>query len=133
MAKEKHSNYRPHKRVQEHGELADGTIPPTMTKQEFIAECDINNIIKQYSETGMLNHVNARAQAGAYTDLPDAYDFQESLETVMAAETAFMTLPSKLRERFNNEPAEFLAFCSDEANLPELRKLGLANPEPPPH
>lgn len=131
MAKEKFTFYRPHKRVREHGELADGTVPPSLTKQEFVRECDINTIIKQYSATGMLSHVSAKAQQGAYQDLPDSYDFQESLNLVNQAEAAFMSLPAKLRERFDNEPGQFLAFCSDPANLDEMRALGLANPLPP--
>lgn len=142
MAKEitKHSNYRPHRRVQEHGELVnphtgDITVPPSMTKQEFVRECDVNNVIKQYKAHGMLTHVNAKAAQGTYQDLPDSVDFQESLHTVMVAEQAFLTLPSKIRERFGQEPAEFLAWLADPANAGEARELGILKalePEPTP-
>lgn len=140
MSKQKYTFYRPHKRVQEHGELVnihtgDITVPPSMTKQEFIRECDVNNVIKQYKQTGMVAHVNAKAAQGAYQDLPDAVDFQESLHLVMAAETAFMTLPAKVRDRFGQDPAEFLAFLSDPKNAEEARALGLIQPlkeAPPP-
>jgi len=128
------SHYKPHKRVTEDGYimLAHGELvrPPSMTKQEFLKESDINNILKQYSVSGMLTHVSAKAAMGAYQDLPDAIDFQESLHQVEAARAAFMTLPAKLRARFDNEPAEFLAFASDPANLEEMRTLGLAKPLP---
>lgn len=132
----KYAHYRPHKRVTFDGKWTNphtGEIValPSMTKQEFKRECDINNIIKQFSTTGMLNHVSANAKLGAYLHLPDSYDFQESLETVAQAEKAFMTLPSKLRERFDNEPSKFLAFAGDPKNLDEMRTLGLANPAPP--
>lgn len=133
--KKLYSAYRPHHRVQELGEIVnphtgDVTIPPSMTKQEFKRECDVNNVIKQYSTSGMLNHINAKASIGAYQDLPDSYDFQESLHVVHEAEKAFMTLPSKTRERFGNEPAEFLAFMSDPKNGDEMIKLGLRSPPP---
>lgn len=128
------SHFKPHKRVTEDGiiELAHGELvrPPSMTKQEFVRECDINNILKQYSVSGMLNHINSKASQGTYADLPDAVDFQDSLHQVEAARAAFMTLPSKLRARFDNEPAQFLAFVGDPANLDEMRKLGLAKPAP---
>ena len=39
-----------------------------------------------------------------------------------------MTMPADVRARFNNDPALFVDFCSDEANLDEMRKLGLAVP-----
>jgi len=125
------SFYRPHPRLLENGEvvnLATGEVyrPPSRTKQEFQAECDINNILKHFSQTGMLRHVSARAAQGAYQDLPDSVDFQESLHAVQRATEAFMTLPSKLRARFDNEPAEFLAFVTNPANLDEMRALGLA-------
>lgn len=141
MAKEKlHGHYRPHRRIQEHGELIDIhtgsiTVPPSMTKQEFVGECDVNNVIKQYKAHGMLTHVNAKAAQGAYQDLPDSVDFQESLHTIMVAENAFMSLPAKIRDRFGQDPAEFLAFLSNPENEDEARKLGILKPleaAPPP-
>lgn len=134
-----YSHYRPHKRVQYTGEVVDlktGELVklPTMTKQEFKRECDINNIIKHFSTTGMFNHVNTRANQGAYQDLPDSIDFQDSLNTIKAAEAAFMSLPAKVRDRFGQDPGEFLAFMADAANVEEIQKLGLAKPleQPPP-
>lgn len=133
----KYDLYRPHSRVTFKNELLDlatgeVTYPPSMTKQSFAAECDINNILKQYKTSGMLAHVNAKAAQGQYLDLPAEVDFQTALNTVMRAEDAFASLPSKLRTRFGNDPAEFLVFCADPANAEEMRTLGLANPLPPP-
>jgi len=132
----KHAHYRPHPRVQEDGGIVNNvtgevTYPPSMTKQEFVKECDINNIIKQYSTTGMLNHISAKAQSGLYEDLPESNDFQESLHIIMDAEKAFMSLPSRTRERFHNEPANFLAFMENDANREEIYSLGLAVRPPP--
>ncbi|UDN67609.1 internal scaffolding protein [robinz microvirus RP_74] len=129
------SFYRPHARVQWDGSVVNHvtgevTYPPSLTKQEFQRECDINNIIKQYSTTGMLRHVSARASQGMYADLPDGVDFQESLHTVEAGRKAFMSLPSKTRARFSNDPGEFLAFCADAANLEEMKELGLVQEGP---
>lgn len=126
--------YRSHDRLVEHGEMVDingvVTRPPSMTKQEFQAECDINNIVKHFSATGSFRHVSGKASEGAYRDLPDGQDFQEALHVVQAGQAAFMTLPAKLRSRFGNEPEEFLAFAADPANADEMRSLGIANPLP---
>lgn len=127
------AHYRPHSRVKEHGELinphtGEMTIPPSMTKQEFVRECDINNVIKQYKTQGMVTHINAKAAQGAFTDLPDSVDFQESLHIIMVAENAFMSLPSKIRDRFGQDPAEFLAFLNDPKNQDEARRLGILKP-----
>lgn len=129
--------YRPHKRVQYTGELVNHKTgefytPERRVKQSFVAECDINTIMKQYSQTGQLKHISANAQKGAYLDLPDEIDFQQSLAIVAQAEASFASLPSKTRDRFSNDPAKFLEFLSNPENRDEAIKLGLvtapANP-----
>lgn len=132
----KYDRYRPHQRIVERGEkihpvTGEVTIPPSRTKQAHKAECDINNIIKQYKTSGMVTHINANAQVGAYLDLPDQADFQTAMNTVLVAQQSFATLPAKVRSRFGNDPAEFLAFMSNADNLAEARELGLVNPAPP--
>ena len=60
------------------------------------AECDINNILSQFSKTGIINHINQNA--AQYIDLPDSIDFQQSLAIIQDATDAFASLPSKVRE-----------------------------------
>lgn len=127
--------YRPHDRVLATGELVNhrtGEVftPPSMTKQSHVAECDINNILKQYKLTGIVRHISAKAEQGTYADLPDNIDFQESLNVVKRSEAAFATLPAAVRSRFNNDPAQFLEFMADPANQDEAIKLGLATRRP---
>lgn len=129
--------HRPHKRVQFTGELLDhktGELvrPPARTKQQFVAQCDINNIVKQFTRTGQFTHLAANAAKGTYTDLPDPIDFQDSMNLVIQAEQAFASLTAKVRNRFSNSPAEFLAFMADSANQEEAIKLGLAKDTRPP-
>lgn len=131
--------HRPHDRkaTAYTGELVDpktGEVfkPPSRTKQSFVAECDINNILKQYRASGMLRHISAKAEKGVYTDLPDNIDFQESMNTVLQAEAAFASLPSSTRSRFHNDPAEFLEFMANPANQDEAIKMGLAKDTRPP-
>lgn len=129
--------FRPHKRVQYDGTLFDHrtgefVTPPSMTKQEFKKECDINNILKQYKVTGMVSHISEKARLGTYEDLPDPLDFQESLGLVEEARRSFMTLPAKIRDRFGQDPVRFLEFVADPANAKELVELGLATAPPAP-
>lgn len=129
-SKKRYSFYRPHERVQKFNVDDFGVILPSMTKQEFARECDINNIVKAFSVTGQWNHISAKAASGAYVDLPDAIDLQVSLQVIQEANTAFMSLPAHVRDRFHNEPANFLEFVNKPENLAEMRKMGLA-PEAP--
>ena len=131
------SAYIPHKRVTFDGTLLDpktGELvkPPTRTKQSFVAECDINTILKQYSATGQLKHIRANAALHRYEDLPDDLDFQTALNIVKDGETAFASLPSKVRDRFGNDPANFLEFMANPENSQEAVKLGLATAKPTP-
>lgn len=129
--------YRPHKRVYYDPHLTNPKtgevyIPERRVKQSFVTECDINTIMKQYSQTGQIRHISAKAAQGAYLDLPDEIDFQTALQIVKDGESAFGTLPSKVRDRFSNDPARFLDFMSDPANAEEAVKLGLATARPEP-
>lgn len=111
------SFYRPHDRYYSpHGDRS-------MTRQEFKDECDIYTILQQFQQTGVMRHVQ-QAQP-LWGELPDNIDFQQSLETVAQAQAAFASLPSKVREHFNHEPAQFLAAMYDSSREPELRALGL--------
>lgn len=127
--------YRPHDRVQWDGSITDPhtgevSFPPSMTKQGHKDECDINRIVKQFSVTGQWAHINGKAALGAYVDLPDGLDYQSSLDIVRQGEVAFASLPSKVRDRFRNDPAQFLQFLSDPANRSEAVELGLVNAPP---
>ena len=95
----------------------------SLTQQEFSAECDVNNIMKNYRTSGMLPRGNPAEPRYGYAP---ALDFREALEMVMQQEEQFMELPSEIRQRFDNDPHELLAFLEDPSNLEEARQLGLA-------
>lgn len=104
--------------------VAINQFDDTMTKQAFAEECDINCIMDRYIKTGVVDHINEHSPQ--YGDCP-AQTFHEALETVREAEQMFDDLPAKIREKFNHNPAEFLAFVEDPANRTEMALLGLLN------
>lgn len=94
------------------------------TKQSFKQECDVNFVIQRYKNTGVLPRLTAlKAMYGDVTEV----DFQRAQDVVLRAEDAFAQLPSKLRQRFKNDPAEFLAFVGDSRNVDELVDLGICS------
>jgi len=103
---------------------------PGRTQQQFKDECDINNIMKRFEATGVVTHLNGRPpQFGDIADL----DFQGAMDAVIDARNRFEALPSKVRDRFQNDPQRLLDFIADSNNAEEARKLGLlASAEPPP-
>lgn len=101
---------------------------PGRTKQADKEGCDINNILERFERTGELPSMNGNAMYGDFADVPE---YLESLNIVRAAESQFMSLPAKLRDRFHNDPAKFLAFVGDNKNYDEAVELGLLAPKPP--
>lgn len=98
---------------------------PTMTQQHFKEECDINNILKKYQETGLLENIGP----GAYMDLMESTDYRQSLHTIMEADAAFQSLPANVRKEFQNDPALFMEFIHDPNNRERGIELGLYSPE----
>lgn len=110
--------------------VVDCSVEPSMTKQSFKAECDINNIMAKYYKTGLIDHVvNAQVK---YADVSKVVDYQTALNTVMEAEDSFMSLPSQIRAKFENDPTKFFDFVNNPSNLDEMVNLGLAERKPAP-
>lgn len=94
------------------------------TKQSFKDECDINNILSRFNKTGQLPElIKSNPQ---YGDFSSVNDYQDSLNLVLHAQAQFAALSSRVRERFNNDPARFLEFTSNPKNAQEMIDLGLA-------
>lgn len=99
------------------------------TKQEFLAETDINNIIKRYRVTGLARQLPHEPMYGDFTNLPN---YQESLNIVIRGQEAFARLPSDVRTRYDNDPAVFLAALEDEGEREYLLKQKILVDRPPP-
>lgn len=102
-------------------------LEPTLTQQSFADEVDINTIVRRFGLTGQLPE-NVRAPS--FGDFEDVSDYHTAMNAVLSAQASFQALPGHIRyDMFNNDPGRFVDFCSDPANLPKLRELGLAIPE----
>jgi len=99
---------------------------PSRTKQSFRDECDINNILRKFNVTGQLPVGSVQPQYGDFSGITD---YQSALNAVMAAQDSFLALPAKIRAKFDNDPALFVEFVSDEANKDEMKALGLLREE----
>ena len=97
------------------------------TKQEFVDECDINVIMKKYTQFGVTPEVKEPGQFGDYTDVPTLL---EAHAVVSRSQDDFAALPSAVRERFANDPIRLMEFVSDKRNREEAVKLGLIVEKP---
>lgn len=105
---------------------------PSLTQQHFAEECDINNIVEKYMITGILGDPLGEGSClPQYVDCTTVEDFHAAQTIIAHASQAFDLLPASLRKRFNNDPAQLLAFLEDESNREEAVKLGLVDHKEP--
>ena len=96
------------------------------TQQHQKDECDINLIIKRHTpEQIALMAIQNEGQYGDATSI----DYHAAQNIIANANTMFNDLPSEIRNQFDNDPALFLDFTSNEANYAEMRKMGIMSPE----
>ncbi|WNK14233.1 MAG: internal scaffolding protein [Microvirus sp.] len=100
----------------------------SLTKQEFASECDINQILARFQESPPRAWGNPPQLR--YGEFADAPDFLAAQLLVKDAEALFNSIPAPVRERFGDNPANFLGFLHDPKNADEARRLGLVNPLP---
>jgi len=103
---------------------------PSLTRQEFADDADINTIMAQYERSGVISHVNNTPPA--YLDLTDVPDLQQSIDLIREAEGAFMSLPAVVRASFDNSAVKFVEFAQNPDNIEKMREWGLAPPPPAP-
>lgn len=96
---------------------------PTLTKQSFRDECDINNVMKQFERTGVIDGNNNLHPT--YGDFSNVDDYHEAQIKIARATESFDALPVRIRVRFNHDPADLVDFMSDPKNAEEAKDLGL--------
>lgn len=100
---------------------------PTLTDQSFIDEADVNLIMARALKTGTIpSYADRQPFYGDFTDMPS---YMEMRNILIDADNAFMSLPSAIRARFENDPAKFIDFANDEKNKDQLREWGMLSPE----
>ncbi|QXP08346.1 MAG: internal scaffolding protein [Arizlama microvirus] len=108
----------------EHRKCDISSFEPSLTKQSFKDECDINNILKKYIASGSLEH-RKNIEDGSYFDVSDVGDYQEALNKVIETNNLFASLPSRVRFQFGNDPSKFLEYVNNPANEQELTETGI--------
>lgn len=98
----------------------------TLAQQHMKDECDINVLVKRFVVTGEIPMLTLPPMQGDFSDAPT---YQDALNLMVEAQRSFMQHPAEVRARFQNDPAQFVDFCSNEQNRDEMRRMGLFSPE----
>lgn len=118
--------YSEYDRMEPHSIVVDCSGDVVLTKQEFARECDINAIMERFQVTGMQVDPGAVLEREAFFgDFSADFDFFGASNYLLESARLFDALPSKIRDRFGNDPFKLLVFMSDVANKDEAVALGL--------
>lgn len=98
---------------------------PSLTQEHFADSCDVNKIMADYQYTGIM----PQKPGAVYGDFTNADDFRTALQTIVETQNNFLSMPPEIRARFGNDPANFIAFCENPDNLPELHRMGFTSHE----
>jgi len=110
---------------QEPRQYAFTTVGESKTQLQFKEESDINNILAKYKQTGQISHINPHQPITG--DFSNALDYQTALHKIKHAQDTFFSLPSKIRNKFSNDPSQLISYLEDKENHAEAIKLGLIN------
>jgi phage internal scaffolding protein len=94
----------------------------SLTEQAHRNETNINYILEDYRKTGLLKH--AKDYEGKYDDV-SVQDFQDAMFLVKRASDMFNDLPNDIRQRFGNDPGQFIQFTQNPENKAEMEKMGI--------
>nr|UXQ87953.1 MAG: internal scaffolding protein [Microvirus sp.] len=89
---------------------------PTLTKQSFKDECNINNIVNRFQSTGQLpTNLNQDPQYGFCPEI----DFKEALDLTKNLQAEFDALSSDDKAGFDNNFQNYGAFLQEYSERPE--------------
>lgn len=94
-----------------------------MTEQSHKETCDIHTIMRRYEKTGVIEHVNTRG--AEYANYVGAPDFKQAMDYIANAHSLFESVPSHIRDQFENDAGKYLDFMTDENNIQAIKDLGL--------
>lgn len=96
------------------------------TQQQFLEESDINVIVAKYGNMeGFVDPSIPRKSKPMFGDFASLGDYQEHMNSVLKVKEIFDDLPANIRVQFDNDPAIFAQFASDEQNVSKLVELGV--------
>lgn len=99
-------------------------VEPSLTQQHYKDEVDLNIMMARMGVSdGAIPP--AALDPSYFGDFTDATDLRTAIDRTREAEQRFMELPAEIRRRFDNDPAELLAFVMNEKNADEAVKMGL--------
>lgn len=97
---------------------------PSKTQQHHKDAADVNKIMERYKKKPD-PAIFVKSGKGVYADFSEVTDYQSALHQLKSAEAAFMSLPSDIRHKMDNDPSKLIGFLNDPKNEQDCIKMGL--------
>lgn len=94
---------------------------PSMTKQEFEPELEINQVMKRYVATG---YIKRNEIAGTFGDFSVPLDFDAVQDKILHANALFIDLPIDIKDEFRTA-SEFLKAFQTPTGRARLEAVGV--------
>lgn len=101
---------------------------PEVTVQSDTHLVDLNRIMEKYRRTGLVEALDETE--AKFMDCTAFQDYADVMRTAKEAEMEFMKLPSKVREIFHHDVAEWLDTAHDEKKREALVAAGAIKRDP---
>ncbi len=95
----------------------------SLTVQSDEQNANVNEILRKFKAVGIVDHLN-RGEA-MFPDISEFTDFADAMRIAKEAEREFDTLPSKIREIFHHDVAEWLDAAHDQEKRDALVAAGI--------
>lgn len=108
----------------------DWTEVPSHTDQSQRDENNINVLMEKYKPDELAQYL---AQKNGHRPEINNHDFSEEPTLQNAMNSAyeinkiFESMPEQIQKYFDRKPAQFLEFCENPQNIPQLKEWGLYN------
>ncbi len=98
----------------------------SLTQQHNKEAADINNILKKHKFQPIKQPEYTDDNYGDFSNVPN---YQDSLQIVIDADTAYAQLPANIRKEMR-DPRGMIQFCEDPRNYDKALELGLVDAKP---
>lgn len=95
---------------------------PSLTEQHHIEECDLNNIVSRFTQTGQFD--NRLIRNKQYGEQPTTDQIQEGRYAMAKAESFFQSLSPALQAKYQNA-STLLAAIGDPSEATQLASEGI--------
>lgn len=84
-------------------------VGPSCTKQEFVKDCDIKNLVRKHLAQGTIQSL-AVVNPKEFGTFDQEFDYAQAMTMIGRARAQFDSLPVEIRNKLGNDPRKLLAY-----------------------